>query len=350
MKILTIVILTMVFSSLNAEEVPNAPAISSVPAPSVVSADPHGQGRTPGGQESLYRSVPIPLEPAEDSVSDGAPESASEGEASEEDVEESVGWFDMKAHWKSITSWKDKQLQSNSDFWMERDYVDVYGPRILVPGSISGIKKHELALRQAQDVREQRDLDRQVREDLAMELRDDSHFCLTVVLWRESRGETVSQEASAANVIFNRLSVGFRGATTICEVITTPNQFTGINKHGIRKPSFKDDADEGSWERSMVIARRMMDPDALYIDTTNGALYYYNREKVFAKTGEDWVYAKDYRQTAILGNHRFMGEKNPKHRDYIDDSIIRLNPVLFNGLSHEERNAMKKQFRLMKKG
>ena len=176
-----------------------------------------------------------------------------------------------------------------------------------------------------------------------MRLYEESLLCLALNGYHEARGETADQEVATAAVVLNRLSVGYRGATTICEIITTPKQFSWVGVHGINIPNFADKVEKGAWERSLLIAKRMLDPDATYIDPSNGATMYYNPSIV------NPIWATDYRQVSILGNHRFLAEKNSSHKYFINNRNVRINPALLNGLSHSERDEVKKHNSQQKK-
>lgn len=212
-----------------------------------------------------------------------------------------------------------------------------YGEGSSEEPNFSVIQEAEAALAEAEEVRQQRELDLEVERQNKLKLYNESLMCLALNGYYEARGETADQEVASGAVVLNRLSVGFRGATTICEVVYTPKQFSWVDTHGTAVPNFENSSERKAWERSVLIAKRLLDSDATYIDPTNGAVYYYNPSIV------KWKYAKYYIETAILGNHRFMREKKG-HQYYIDNSQVRINPVLFNGLSHEEREQLKKDY------
>ena len=232
-------------------------------------------------------------------------------------------------------SWK-SNVEYGKAFLDRREYASKYGQPNATQHNILVLKGTELAIRIAEEKRSQRYLADQIAQDEQLRLYEESLLCLALNGYYEARGETADQEVATAAVVLNRLSVGYRDATTICEVITTPKQFSWVGVHGINIPNFEDKVEKRAWERSLLIARRMMDPDATYIDPSNGATMYYNPDVA----NPNW--APDYNQVAILGNHRFLAEQESSHKYFINNRNVRINPVLFNGLSHSERDELKK--------
>lgn len=264
-------------------------------------------------------------------------EPVSEGsEARSEEVEDSPSWFDRLKDflWTSDDSLKAKAILMKQ----KMDARNNYGEDADSPTNFPVIMESIAALKEADERREQAQLAMEVAEAERQQLYNESLECLALNGYHESRGETADQEVAAAAVVLNRLSVGFRGATTICEVIYTPKQFSWVEQHGIHTPDTTNAIERRAWQRSLLIAKRMLDPDATFIDPSNGAQYYYNPSLV------DWKYKHAYKQVAVLGSHRFMAEKDTSHPHYIDNRQVRINPVLFNGLSHEERDQLKREF------
>jgi spore germination cell wall hydrolase CwlJ-like protein len=256
--------------------------------------------------------------------------------------EEELTFFDKV--WGYL--WADEESVKAKALFMKKkhDIKKEYGDAAILEPTLSTILRIEEDSRYADVVREQKQLALEVEEAERLQLYHDSLECLTLNGFREARKETADQEVATAAAVLNRLSVGFRKATTICEVIYTPKQFSWVEQHGRDMPDLSNPIEKQAWNRSLLIATRMMDPDATYIDPSNGAIYYYNREYVMETTGKDWKYAYAYKQVAVLGNHRFMAEKDKSHPYYIDNRQVRINPVLFNGLSHNERNLLIKEY------
>tara|TARA_R110000851_G_scaffold333530_1_gene514810 strand:+ start:5305 stop:6447 length:1143 start_codon:yes stop_codon:yes gene_type:complete len=215
-----------------------------------------------------------------------------------------------------------------------------FGAHSSVEPNFTTLLEAQTAMALAAEIRIQKELAIRIQQDEQRRLYDESLLCLALNGYHEARGETADQEVATAAVVLNRLSVGFRSATTVCEVIYTPKQFSWVEEIGVHIPDTRNKIERQAWERSLLIARRMLDPDATYIDPSNGALYYYNEEYVREETGKDWKYAYAYKQVAILGNHRFMTEKDVSHAYHIDNRQVRINPVLFNGLTPAERNSL----------
>lgn len=286
----------------------------------------------------------MPVVPVEEPVLSADVEEPSEGvsdtdgdiEVEEEVVEEESSWLDSVSAF--ITSHFQSGLSKAKTMHKKRQYVSEYGEGADAEPNFSTLLAIEQAESEADERRRQIELAALVEEQEKQRLYDESLYCLALNGYHESRSETADQEVASAAVVLNRLSVGFRNATTVCEVIYTPKQFSWVEQHGTHLPDTTNKIEKRAWNRSVLIARRMLDPDATFVDPSNGAQYYYNPHIV------DWKYKYAYQQTAILGNHRFMAEKDKSHPHYIDNSTVRINPVLFNGLSHDERNKLKTEY------
>lgn len=278
----------------------------------------------PGPSEAIEAAtVPAPVAPeviAEALVTDRNP-----GEA--EPSWYAKAWSYLK--WDEI-SYKQKAVTIRERYRLR----GLYGDSADDEPNYTVLRQMERDSAAADEVRQQKHLALEVKEAERLKLYNESLECLALNGYHESRSETADQEVASAAVVLNRLSVGFRDATTVCEVIYTPKQFSWVEQHGIHTPDTSNKVERRAWERSLMIARRMLDPDATYIDPSNGAQYYYNPEIV------DWKYAYAYKQVAILGNHRFMAEQDKSHPHYIDNTQVRINPVFFNGMSHEERKLL----------
>lgn len=290
-------------------------------------------------QESV--ATPPPENVAPEALTSPVQAHIPEGGAGSEPVPEELdevepSWFDRLTDflWTSDNSLKAKAVLMKQKMDARRDYGEDADSPINFPVIMESIA----ALKEADERREQAQLAMEIAEAERQKLYNDSLECLALNGYHESRGETADQEVAAAAVVLNRLSVGFRGATTICEVIYTPKQFSWVEQHGVHIPDTENPIERRAWQRSLLIAKRMLDPDATFIDPSNGAQYYYNPSLV------DWRYKHAYKQVAVLGSHRFMAEKDPSHPHYIDNNQVRINPVLFNGLTHEERDQLKLEF------
>lgn len=290
--------------------------------------------------QGAFASTPEPTPSSETSAATAAPEavipeSTEGGELSEEAPQE-LSFFGKI--WDYLTSHAESATSKAMLMAKKMEVKSKYGDEAVSEPTFSTILAMEEGIAEGDEVRAQRELDELVRQQEAQRLYEESLLCLALNGYHEARSETADQEVATAAVVLNRLSVGYRGATTICEVIYTPKQFSWVEQHGVHIPDTTNKIEKQAWERSLLIARRMLDPDATFIDPSNGALYYYNPSLV------DWRYKHAYRQVAVLGSHRFMTEKDPSHPHYIDNSVVRINPVLFNGLTHDERDALIKQF------
>ncbi len=307
---------------------PSQEAVHSTEAPSV-------------SREDTFKGDPIPTVPPQITGSHSPAEELSEGIPDEvkEDSEGKVKWYGKV--WDYLAAGANVQLERGRVWNKRRAIRGKYVINDDDEVSVDVMLAIEQAMRIAEEVREQRALALAVKLSEEKRLHDDSTYCLQLNGFREARSQTADQEVATAAVVMNRLSVGFRDATTICGVVQTPEQFSWVAEYGMDLPDLSNKKERKAWERSGMIAKRMMAHDAGYIDPSNGAVYYYNPDVV------DWEYKEAYVQVAILGNHRFMTEQKG-HKYFIDNQDIRINPVLFNGLSHDQRDALKAEFQLKK--
>lgn len=347
---LALIMASFLMSSLNATESEDATKVVGDSANGSVLVAPigvataaansyHPSEASPKAAEATNSSPPVPVVPSTDTVADTASEDTSVssevgprlGDSPKEEVAE-PSWFDKA--W-SFLKWDEVSYKQKAMTVRERHRLrSKYGESADDEPNYTVLRQMEQDSEAADEVRQQAQLALEVKEAEALKLHNESLECLALNGFHESRNQTADQEVASAAVVLNRLSVGFRGATTVCEVIYTPKQFSWVEQHGVHTPDTSNKVERAAWERSLLIARRMLDPDATYIDPSNGALYYYNPDLV------DWKYKHAYKQVAVLGSHRFMTEKDSNHPQYINNRNVRINPVLFNGLSHEERDLL----------
>lgn len=118
----------------------------------------------------------------------------------------------------------------------------------------------------------------------------DQHWCLSMNIYHEARGERVEGQIAVAHVTINRVnSKRFPGE--ICDVVYQDKQFSWT--HLIKDPEPKE---EKSWENAQVIARDVMIGNTE--DPTIGAIFYH----------ANWVnpyWADDMKLTKVIGNHLF---------------------------------------------
>jgi spore germination cell wall hydrolase CwlJ-like protein len=187
-------------------------------------------------------------------------------------------------------------------------------------------------LEQAESIRQQKLLAASVARSEAKRLHDESVRCLQLNGYYEARGESADQEYAANETVLNRLAVLYRQARTVCEVVFSPAQYSWTKHHpGMGTPVLHTKADEYSWKRSGLLAKRMMDTEAKVLDLAQGAIYYYNPDKATP------AWKDDYKQVHKIENHRFLTEPRETHKYYIDASKPRINPILLNGLTDDER-------------
>jgi len=341
-KLIIALFIAMCMTTAHAQEVRQQDATTDTMAPTGVPTL-HDTTAETSSEDPHWASEdgPIPVVPLEEPVlteaitepTEGVPDTDGDVEV---EVEEESSWLDSISSF--ITSHFESGMSKAKTMHKKRQYVKEYGEGSDAEPNFSTLLEIEAAEAEADERRRQQELAALVEQQEKQRLYDESLYCLALNGYHESRSETADQEVASAAVVLNRLSVGFRDATTVCEVIYTPKQFSWVEQHGTHLPDTTNKIEKRAWNRSVLIARRMLDPDATFVDPSNGAQYYYNPHIV------DWKYKDAYRQTAVLGNHRFMAEKDPSHPHYIDNRKVRINPVLFNGLSHAERNKLKAEY------
>lgn len=316
-------------------------AASPAPVTVPVTSTPES---SPEPLEEALQPQEVPLAPPENPVAEIATEHTDAGvpEASGDEGDKELSFFDRA--WDYLVADDNSIVTKGKVMIQKRKFRKKYGKDADSPLNFKTLTDIMVDMEVADELRRQRQLELEIAQAERDKLNNETLECLTLNGFREARRETADQEVATAAAVLNRLSVGFRGATTICEVIFTPKQFSWVEQHGRGMPDLSNPIEKKAWQRSLLIARRMLDPDATYIDPSNGAIYYYNEDYVRKQTGKDWKYAYAYKQVAVLGNHRFMAEKDPNHPHYIDNHQVRINPVLFNGLSHEERKALIEKF------
>ena len=348
LNLLTIVALTLLSYSLNAREIDRESVTEGSTGPDVMLSGIRDRAEDlPEPRLKANEEEPTQVVPSEDTSPHSSTEDDSQPRTGEGDSppvqEEGLKWYHPSQYWTGVKGWTSKTVRKGYAYKEKVLYSREYGDLNGEVDNLVMIKQTESAIQQADEVRDQRALMEQVRLDKREILNDKTLLCLTLNGYYEARNQAAIGEIGTAADVMNRLSVGYRDATTVCGVITSPAQFSWYGEFGMQIPDFDNDQEEKAWERSILIAKRMMDPDAVYIDPTNGATMYHNPSISKPK------WRKDYRDTANLGDHLFQGEKDPNHKYYIDVSKPRLNPILFNGLSHAERNSMKKAFQSKKR-
>lgn len=129
-------------------------------------------------------------------------------------------------------------------------------------------------------------------------------FCLALAIYHESRGEPLAGQLAVGLVILNRVESP-RYPDDVCGVVKQGRYWNG---HPVRHKcqfSFWCDGrsdrptDATAYERSVILAERLYMGDI--VDFTDGALFYYNPEKV-SRT-PSWAASKQF--IVQLDNHRF---------------------------------------------
>lgn len=117
-------------------------------------------------------------------------------------------------------------------------------------------------------------------------------MCLSHAIHHEARGEGVEGQVAVGWVVINRSRVLGRYGDTICDVVYSPKQFSGIDKQMMLKIEYSEATMEVA---TLVYAGWLEDP-------TDGALYYYAHDGLNALSRDPWP-----QMTAIadIGNHRF---------------------------------------------
>lgn len=292
--------------------------------------------------EATIEEAPIPMVPSEITAPDTATE-ASPPPVVVEGVQEGVkDEVEERSFFDKIYDYllaDEDSIKSKAIFVKKKhDLKKKYGDAAVVEPNLTSILQIEDDMFAADDVRQQKQFALEIAMANKQKLYYESLECLALNGFHEARDQTVDQEVATGAVVMNRLSVNFRGATTVCEVIYTPKQFSWIEQHGTHTPDTSNKLEKQAWERSLLIARRLLDTDATYFDPSNGGLYYYNPDLV------DWKYKHAYVQVAVLGSHRFMTEPDVNHPYRIDNTKIRINPALLNGLTRSERTLLTEKF------
>ena len=115
-------------------------------------------------------------------------------------------------------------------------------------------------------------------------------YCMATAVYHESRGEDIMGQIAVAHVILNRINSN-RYPDTACKVIYQPKQFTDI-AHA--NPDYNSYQWENAIEAAVFALTGIVD------DPTAGAMHYYNPHKA------DPYWAGSKRESALIGNHRFM--------------------------------------------
>lgn len=124
---------------------------------------------------------------------------------------------------------------------------------------------------------------------------DDEYQVLLKIVEAEATDEDVIGRMLVANVVLNRLEIGF-GGTTISEVVFAKDQFEPVSNGRIFRmtPS----------EKTIEAVERVLDGE----DVSQGALYFMNRNSA-SKSGKRW-FDNNLKFLFKHGNHEFFTEKN----------------------------------------
>lgn len=95
----------------------------------------------------------------------------------------------------------------------------------------------------------------------------DSHRCLSLVVYHESRGQIKQDQIGVAHVVLNRVK-SRQFPNDICSVVYQRGQFSWVNDRHDNTPHEKK-----SWRTARQVASGVL--EGRYGDPTGGALYFY---------------------------------------------------------------------------
>lgn len=120
-------------------------------------------------------------------------------------------------------------------------------------------------------------------------------FCLSKAVYHESRGEPIDGQVAVAHVILNRTK-SYKYPDSICKVVYQEHQFTDIK---YAKPNYNSK----EWKRAVEVS--VYSAVGIIDDPTNGAMYYYNPDKV--KKKPKWI--SRLKKALHIDNHIFLKDK-----------------------------------------
>lgn len=133
--------------------------------------------------------------------------------------------------------------------------------------------------------------------EAAPEFVQDELVCLALNVYHEARGSTLLDQLSTAFVALNRLSVQYRGARTVCDVVWQRKQFSWTHDGRSDFPH-----DEKAWKNSQFVAFMAYRSDDLAIDDPTRGSTHYVRHDIFHKVG--WTRAAT--SAVRIGSHIYM--------------------------------------------
>lgn len=125
----------------------------------------------------------------------------------------------------------------------------------------------------------------------------ESHMCLALNLYHESRGESIESWVAIAFVTINRV-IDDRFPDDICSVVWEPYQFSWTHDGISDIPDTSKYADKKAWEYIQEFSKGFLENFDYIEDPTGGALYYH----------ADYVepYWKDsFAYVGVIGRHLF---------------------------------------------
>ena len=118
---------------------------------------------------------------------------------------------------------------------------------------------------------------------------DEELRCLSVAVYRESKGESLAGQLAVARVIINRARSG-RFADSLCGVVAQPGQFSFVRGRVVPQVS----AQARGWKEAVAIARIALADG--WDSPAEGALYFHAR-----RVAPGW----NLRRVAAIDNHIF---------------------------------------------
>lgn len=143
--------------------------------------------------------------------------------------------------------------------------------------------------------------------------------CLATMVYGEARGESVQGKIAVAWSAVNRQLK--KANKTVCQVVLAPLQYSIFNNNPTLRaaatsldiePRQKNAIDTETWVESQRVAEQVL---AGYAPDPTGGATHYIADRVMRQKG--YVYPKwsrQYRQVAVIENHRFFVPHYPKKK------------------------------------
>ena len=174
-----------------------------------------------------------------------------------------------------------------------------------------------IELAQLADTLQAHSVNHSTKDEVAVDQREVK--CLATMVYGEARGESVQGKLAVAWSAVNRQLK--KANKTVCQIVLAPKQYSIFNDNPALKqaatslevePKQKNPIDQQTWQDSVRVAEQVLTGAAA--DPTGGATHYI-ADRVMRQKG--YVYPKwsrQYRQVAVIENHRFFVPHYPKSK------------------------------------